>query len=163
MKNEVNTTKNVPTSVEAKVQVPNAVPNPVLEPKTEAKTETVTEVKTDPRIHFPIATPPVENSSNGPKTKVIVGKTEEQTTFIKKTMDERWNQFGGRDARGAVSAAIRWCLATGFSRGDTADLLGKRYQHVRNVAMEDLRRKADADARAAKQPVAATQQQKAVG
>lgn len=42
--------------------------------------------------------------------------------------------------KGSVSAAIRFLLAEGKSRGEVAKLLHKRYQHVRNVQITPLKK-----------------------
>jgi len=39
-----------------------------------------------------------------------------------------------------TSAKIRALHASGMSRGDIAKLLGKRYQHVRNVLITPIKR-----------------------
>lgn len=47
---------------------------------------------------------------------------------------------GGETQRGAVSKTIRQLLAEGYTTGVVAKMLGKRYQHVRNVAKEPLKK-----------------------
>ena len=47
---------------------------------------------------------------------------------------------GGETQRGAVSKTIRALLADGYTTGVVAKMLGKRYQHVRNVAKEPLKK-----------------------
>lgn len=42
-----------------------------------------------------------------------------------------------------VSGKIRYLNKAGLSRADIARVLGKRYQHVRNVLVEDERSKAN--------------------
>jgi len=41
-----------------------------------------------------------------------------------------------------TSERIRAMLADGYSRGAVAKLLGKRYQHVRNVELQVLKKQA---------------------
>jgi hypothetical protein len=80
--------------------------------------------------------------------KQIVGTTDEQKAFIAMTMEQRWAMVGGESARGAVSQLIRRANAMGFSKGDIATLIGKRYQHVRNVLTQDAVNAAEAERRA---------------
>ena len=41
---------------------------------------------------------------------------------------------------GGVSKAIRGLIALGYSRGETAKTLDKRYQHVRNVLITPVKK-----------------------
>lgn len=43
---------------------------------------------------------------------------------------------------GGVSKAIRILTERGFSRGEVAKMLGKRYQHVRNVLITPVKKSA---------------------
>jgi len=40
---------------------------------------------------------------------------------------------------GSVSKAIRTLIGLGFTKSETANMLGKRYQHVRNVLLNPLK------------------------
>jgi hypothetical protein len=51
--------------------------------------------------------------------------------------------FGGKSNRGATSTAIRTLLGLGYKRGRVAQMLNVRYQHVRNVELEPLKRTAE--------------------
>lgn len=50
---------------------------------------------------------------------------------------------GGETQRGAVSKTIRQLHADGFTTGNIAKMLNKRYQHVRNVLTEPLKKAAE--------------------
>ena len=65
--------------------------------------------------------------------------TAEQLPYVNKTSEEIFGMFGGEKARGAISTAIRTLISVGFSKGDTTKMLGKRYQHVRNVLIESAK------------------------
>lgn len=105
-----------------------------VDPKTgtDPKTETKAEVKTEPKILTPTA--PTEESKEQKEVW-----TADQKKFVDMTQDQLWANFGGRDKRGVVSQAIRYLNALGFTKSKIADLTGKRYQHVRNVLVEDAR------------------------
>lgn len=47
---------------------------------------------------------------------------------------------GGEMMRGAVSQTIRELHAAGFTTGEIAKKLNKRYQHVRNVLAEPVKK-----------------------
>ena len=47
---------------------------------------------------------------------------------------------GGELMRGAVSQTIRELHAAGFTTGEIAKKLNKRYQHVRNVLSEPVKK-----------------------
>jgi hypothetical protein len=47
---------------------------------------------------------------------------------------------GGEQMRGAVSKTIRQLAAEGFTTGQIAKMLNKRYQHVRNVLHEPAKK-----------------------
>lgn len=64
--------------------------------------------------------------------------TKEQ--FVGLTIDEVYGIFGGKDNRGATSKAIRTLLSIGYTRGQVAKMLNVRYQHVRNVQLEPLKK-----------------------
>jgi len=56
---------------------------------------------------------------------------------VTKTLDSKTQ--AELDKLDTTSAKIRFLLASGMSRGDTARILGKRYQHVRNVELQPLK------------------------
>jgi hypothetical protein len=62
--------------------------------------------------------------------------TADQLPYVNKSAEEIFGMFGGEQSRGAISTAIRTLISVGFSKGETAKMLGKRYQHVRNVLIE---------------------------
>jgi len=51
----------------------------------------------------------------------------------------------GEMGRGAVSQTIRQLHADGYPTGTIAKILGKRYQHVRNVLTQPLKKVVPAD------------------
>lgn len=86
--------------------------------------------------------PPAPNADAGKSTEPKADAqvySDEQKQFIAMTQDQLWAFFGGANTRGVVSKAIRHLNAVGFTRSKIADLTGKRYQHVRNVLVEDAR------------------------
>lgn len=104
-------------------------------PETEAKIATAPapEVKVEaPKIEAPALADP---------------HAEERAKFVKMSTQEVWNFFGGQDARGNINKAIRHLTAIGFDRASVAKITGKRYQHVRNVLVEDARAKTEAENR----------------
>jgi hypothetical protein len=56
------------------------------------------------------------------------------------TVEQIYEIFGGKDNRGATSKAIRTLLSLGYKRGAVAKMLNIRYQHVRNVQIEPLKK-----------------------
>lgn len=42
--------------------------------------------------------------------------------------------------QGSVSKAIRTLIASGYTRGEVAKMLNKRYQHVRNVMITPIKK-----------------------
>jgi len=63
-----------------------------------------------------------------------------KVSFDTMTPDQIWDHFGGQMKRGNVSYVIRFLSAEGFTTGRIAILLGKRYQHVRNVLTQPLKK-----------------------
>ena len=66
-------------------------------------------------------------------------KTNEQLLAELATMtaEQIIEGVGGKD-RGAISKAIRFLIALGATKGQTAKMLNKRFQHVRNVLHNDM-------------------------
>ena len=54
--------------------------------------------------------------------------------------EEIFNLKGGEMMRGAVSQTMREMHAAGYTTGEIAKRLNKRYQHVRNVLSEPLKK-----------------------
>lgn len=61
---------------------------------------------------------------------------EQQSIYSGKTAEEIFAMFGGEQARGAISGAMRAMAAAGYTTSAIAKALNKRYQHVRNVLNE---------------------------
>ncbi len=70
------------------------------------------------------------------KNKVEVTKVD----FTKMSSQEIFDHFGGEMKRGNVSFVIRTLHSEGFTTGNISKLLGKRYQHVRNVLTQPLKK-----------------------
>lgn len=74
-----------------------------------------------------------------------MSKKNENTQVIENTTTEATVTFDAttfiKDA-GGVSKAIRRLHAEGKKRGEIAKLLGKRYQHVRNVLITPVKQAA---------------------
>jgi outer membrane biosynthesis protein TonB len=114
-------------------------PAPAVDPKATVAPAPAT--KTEPKVEAPAVQ---ETKTAEPQKDQANDKNApEREKFKSMTEDQRWAHFGGRDKRGVVSEAIRFFAAIGFTRGQIADLLNKRYQHVRNVLVEDARAKKD--------------------
>ena len=62
----------------------------------------------------------------------------EPKKLVAKTLDAALQKK--YDACDTTSARIRLLNAHGFSRGDIARIVGKRYQHVRNVLITPLKK-----------------------
>jgi hypothetical protein len=121
-------TKTNEATVEQKVEVAKTETK-----KPEAATTQAVEVKVEaPKVEAPALADP---------------HAEERAKFVKMTTQEVWNFFGGQDARGNINKAIRHLTAIGFDRASVAKITGKRYQHVRNVLVEDARAKTEAENR----------------
>jgi hypothetical protein len=69
--------------------------------------------------------------------------TNNQIDISTLTTEEVYALFGGKDNRGATSRAIRHLIDLGWKRGRIAKVLNIRYQHVRNVEKEPLKRSAE--------------------
>ena len=117
----------------------NNKPAPAVDPK--AKAAPAPETKTEPKVEAPAVQEP--KAAEPQKDQASDKNAPEREKFKSMTLDQRWDHFGGKDKRGVVSEAIRYFAAIGFTRGQIADLLNKRYQHVRNVLVEDARAKKD--------------------
>lgn len=62
-------------------------------------------------------------------------------TFTNKSAEEIFTIIaGGEKMRGAVSLTIRTLSSLDYTRGQIAKMLGKRYQHVKNVLDEPLKK-----------------------
>jgi predicted ArsR family transcriptional regulator len=57
-----------------------------------------------------------------------------------KKPDPKWNAEELLKQHGTKSAVIRYLASQGVSRGDISRILGIRYQHVRNVLTQPLKR-----------------------
>lgn len=109
------------------------------------------EVVTAPEVAT-VEEPKTEGKSKSKKQKVItdtatataeetvVPELDEKAKLDAMTTDELWSHFGGESTRGAVSKAIRTMDSLGFTRSQIATKLNKRYQHVRNVLTEPVKR-----------------------
>lgn len=85
-----------------------------------------------------------------PKTPATNTGTTEVTKATELSKDEKaatLKKYGG-----TISGAIRGLHADGKSRADIAKMLGKRYQHVRNVLITPVKQP-----RQAETPAVATQ------
>lgn len=60
--------------------------------------------------------------------------------FENKTTQEIYTIFGEKETRGTTSKAIRELSSLGFTRSQISKMLGIRYQHVRNVQLQILKR-----------------------
>lgn len=61
--------------------------------------------------------------------------------YIELTSEQIFNKVsGGELMRGAVSKTIRQLHSEGFTTGQIAKMLNKRYQHVRNVLTQPLKK-----------------------
>lgn len=114
-----------------------------VEPKVEETQAPATVTTETVAPEAPVEEPKVEVSAPA----VVDKHAEERTKFATMTTTEVWNHFGGQEGRGNVSKAIRYLTAIGFDKASVAKLTGKRYQHVRNVLVEDARQKLEAEAR----------------
>lgn len=65
--------------------------------------------------------------------------TKDQINGTKDSV-ELWNLFGGELVRGNVSSVIRYLDSLKYPRAKIATMLNKRYQHVRNVLNEPLKK-----------------------
>lgn len=74
----------------------------------------------------------VETTSTAPATKV------ETKQFPIPIDGSKGQEF--ITAQGGVSKAIRVLTEKNFSRGEVAKMLGKRYQHVRNVLITPVKK-----------------------
>jgi hypothetical protein len=123
-------TTELPTAINETIELqgPVAEPSAITEPETKVDETVVTEATeaavTETKVMEPTA------------GKVY---TEEQKPYLNKSSVELFSMFGGEQSRGAISLAIRTLTAVGFSRGEVAKMLNKRYQHVRNVLIEAAR------------------------
>lgn len=135
--NETNEANLPATTVDDNENLVN--PNLVEAPQSEEAPETTIDREIGEQT---IAEALQEIADANPITKVeVVGRvyTESQLPYVGKTSGELFAMFGGESSRGAISTAIRTLTAVGFSRGETAKMLNKRYQHVRNVLIEAAR------------------------
>ncbi len=66
------------------------------------------------------------------KKQVTTETVKEQVDYTTMSPDELFELFGN------WSKAIRALSTMGFKRGDVARMLGKKYQHVRNVLITPL-------------------------
>jgi len=64
----------------------------------------------------------------------------QKSDFTGKTTDEIYEIFGTKDKRGSTSVAIRTLLALSYTRSEVAKMLNIRYQHVRNVQLEPVKK-----------------------
>lgn len=60
--------------------------------------------------------------------------------YVHMSSEELWVHFGGELIRGNVSRVIRVLHQEGFTTGQIAKMTGKRYQHVRNVLNEPVKK-----------------------
>lgn len=131
--------------------------DPKVEAKPAVKPETKVEAKVEPKIladksaEMAIATPPAPKETNEQSNL-----TAEQKKYVNLTVDQLFDMFGGEQKRGVISEAIRTLNSVGFSTSKIATMVGRRYQHVRNVLTEDARKAEEAKRRAAKQAATAT-------
>lgn len=56
------------------------------------------------------------------------------------TQTELWDHFGGEMKRGNVSYVIRFLSKENFTTSQISKMLGKRYQHIRNVLTQPLKK-----------------------
>lgn len=132
-------------------KTPEAPKNEVkgVDPKVENKPAVKSEPKTEPKV-LPdvsaIVTPPAPKDN----TKEQDNLTAEQKKYVGKTVEELFDMFGGEQKRGVISEVIRTLNSAGFTTSKIATMVGRRYQHVRNVLTEDARKAEEAKRRAAK-------------
>jgi hypothetical protein len=67
-------------------------------------------------------------------------KENVKTKYEGKTSEQIFEMFGGELLRGNVSKVIRTLISEGYSISMVSKMLGKRYQHVRNVVNEPLKK-----------------------
>ena len=66
---------------------------------------------------------------------------ETKIVFSKLSTKDIFDHFGGEMSRGGVSKTMRALSAEGYTTGQIAKMLNKRYQHVRNVLTQPLTNK----------------------
>lgn len=150
----MNAMLNKTTEVKAETKVDPKVENkPAVKQeqvKTETKVEPKVEAKAEPKIladksaEIATPTPPKENNEQS-------NLTAEQKKYANLTVDQLFDMFGGEQKRGVISEVIRTLNSVGFTTSAIAKMVGRRYQHVRNVLTEDARKADEAKRRAAKQ------------
>jgi hypothetical protein len=100
-------------------------------------------MKTNEAVKVEAATPVQVNIPTNPPA--VPGKQESLTAalqdptraiYANKTPDQIFEMFGGVGQHGVINKAIRAMSAVGFNTSQISSLLGKRYQHVRNVLKE---------------------------
>jgi hypothetical protein len=64
----------------------------------------------------------------------------QKSDFTNLTTDEIYEKFGTKEKRGSTSVAIRTLLALSYTRSEVAKMLNIRYQHVRNVQLEPVKK-----------------------
>lgn len=64
---------------------------------------------------------------------------QKQTRQLQKAAPANFNPVKFVNEAGSKSEAIRKLTVMGYSRGDVAQLLGLRYQHVRNVLITPVK------------------------
>lgn len=69
---------------------------------------------------------------------IVIMHTKEQ--IVKMDTDEVYGIFGGKNKLGSTSAAIRYLLALKLTRSEVSKKLEIRYQHVRNVQLQELKK-----------------------
>ena len=67
-------------------------------------------------------------------------QTFKKEDFENLTSEQIFNLFGGELLRGNVSNVIRQLSSLNYTTGQIATMLGKRYQHVRNVLKEPAKK-----------------------
>lgn len=85
--------------------------------------------------------------SKNPKTAAVATETPETTAQVAETQQFPIPLDGSKGqefitTNGGVSKSIRILTEKGFSRGQVAKMLGKRYQHVRNVLITPVKKSA---------------------
>ena len=71
-----------------------------------------------------------------PTTEVVVETVTESTVEEPKVLTDK--DYYGK--YGNISQTIRGMSAEGMTKGQIAKILGKRYQHVRNVLIQPLKK-----------------------
>lgn len=66
---------------------------------------------------------------------------ENNNKFKGKNKDEIFAMYGGENIRGVISKVMLEMYKEGYTRSQIADILKKRYQHVRNVLVEDAKKR----------------------